>query len=184
MLASDLSSLRKYMMKHGILFSFSGYITEEILSGIGSALKRKLAIESANRQTVRGLFSIFVELVQNVIRYSAEKDISEFNNEVYDLRYGVLAVGKEESKYFISCGNIVENKDVNRLRKELELIQSLDKDDLKDLYKETLRKDSPEHSIGAGVGFIEIARKSEQGFEFDFCDMKDGRAFFSIRAFV
>ena len=93
MLASDLSNLRKYMMKHGILFSFSGYITEEILSGIGSALKRKLAIESANRQTVRGLFSIFVELVQNVIRYSAEKDIADLGEQVFDLRYGVLAVG-------------------------------------------------------------------------------------------
>ena len=140
------------------MFCFSGYMTEEILSGIGTALKRKLEIEDAGRSTSKSLFSVFVELVQNVIRYSAEHEVHPREDGLYDLRYGVLTVGRDNDHYFVACGNMVRFKDADRLSSNLAHIKTLDKDGLKALYKETLKGDVPEGSKGAGVGFIEIAR--------------------------
>lgn len=97
-LAKDLAGLRSTMHRDGIMFCFSGYMTEDVLTGIGSALKRKLEAEEADRNTSKGMFSIFVELVQNVIRYSAENEIVDTTSGTrFDLRYGVLTVGRKTS---------------------------------------------------------------------------------------
>ncbi len=188
MLADELALLRNHMQRDGIMFCFSGYMTEEILTGIGSALRKKLEIEDTDRNTSKSLFSIFVELVQNVIRYSAEGDtltkMVEDETEIYDLRYGVLTVGRNDGKYFVSCGNLIRPDDATRLSGGLAHIKSLDKDGLKSLYKETLRAGPPEGSKGAGVGFVEIARRASHGFEYDFKPVDEDRTFFALKAYL
>ncbi len=182
MVASELSSLRSTMQDKGVMFCFSGFMTESILTGIASAVRQKLEVEDADRKTVMGLFSIFVELVQNVIRYSAEKDGVEEGDKLIDLRYGVITVGRRDDSYFVSCGNMISNKDVDRLSTGLQKILELDRDGLKALYKEVLKGPTPETSKGAGVGFIEIARRAPNGFEYGFEKVDDERTFFAVRA--
>ncbi|MBT3766359.1 MAG: hypothetical protein HOB79_17190 [Rhodospirillaceae bacterium] len=186
MLAKDTYDFRGYLQEKGIIFCYSGYITEDVLSGIGNAIKKKLEHEAADKRTSKGLFSIFVEQVQNVIRYSAEGEPENVENESKELRYGVLTVGKSKDKdnYFVSCGNLIMQKDVERLKESLSHIQNLDKDGLKALYKETLKGDTPEGSKGAGVGFIDIARRAENGFEFDFENVDDEHSYFCLKAYM
>jgi len=184
MLAHELSKLRNTMQADQIMFCFSGYMTEDILSGIGSALKMKMAAENADRSTSKSLFSIFVELVQNVIRYSAEYETLEAPEDIIDLRYGVLTVGCDDGQYFVACGNMIKREDVQRLSESLTHIQTLDKDGLKALYKQTLKGETPEGSKGAGVGFIEIARRVSNGFDFEFDDTDDENVFFALKAYI
>ena len=73
MLASQLMDLRATLHKQGIIFAYSGYVTEPVLSGVGEALKQKLTIDDADTKTLRSVFAVFVEQMQNIIRYSAEK---------------------------------------------------------------------------------------------------------------
>lgn len=184
MLAQETYKFRDYLQEKGIIFCYSGYITEGVLTGIGNALKRKLELEDADKKTLKGLFSIFVEQVQNVIRYSAEGEPKSADLSGKELRYGVLTVGMQDSNYFVTCGNLVRNGDVQRLSESLSHIQQLDKDGLKALYKETLRGETPEGSKGAGVGFIDIARRAENGFEFDFAKVDKDFSYFCCKAYV
>ena len=66
-------TLRAHAAKQGIIFAYSGYMTEPVLSGVGEALKQKLTIDDADTKTLRSVFAVFVEQMQNIIRYSAEK---------------------------------------------------------------------------------------------------------------
>ena len=184
MLAQELYKFRDYLHEQGIVFCYSGFMTESVLTGIGNAVKRKLEIEEADRQTAKGVFSVFVEQVQNVIRYSAEREPPVPAVSANELRYGVLTVGRTEDRYFVSCGNLIRNDDLDRLDAQLHHIQTLDKDGLKALYKETLKGEVPEGSKGAGVGFIDIARRATHGFEFDFTKVDDSHSFFCLRAYV
>lgn len=184
MLAEEMIHLRKIFSKEGVVFCYSGYMTENILLSIGSAIKQKLAKNKTDKKVARSVFSVFVEQVQNIIRYSMEKDPAE-ENEDSGLRYGLLMVGCDSNNnYFVSCGNMVEHKDVDRLTNNLTHIQSLDHEQLKALHKETLRGETPEYSKGAGVGFIDIARHATRGFDFSFTDYSDKYAFFSIKAHI
>lgn len=184
MLAQQMYEFRDELAQRGIVFCYSGYMTEEVLTGIGGALKTKLEFEREERARARSLFAIFVEQVQNVVRYSAEREADGTTNDAKELRYGVLTVGKDDGKYFVACSNLIAREDVERLGKNLRAIQDMNDQELKTLYKETLRGETPEHSKGAGVGFIDIARRALHGFDFDFAEINDDHSYFCLRAYV
>ena len=101
-----------------------------------------------------------------------------------ELRRGFLAIGKEEGRYFVSCGNLVIQSHVERLRDHLVHISGMDENQLKKIYKVVLRGEVPEGSKGAGVGFIDIARRAKNGFEFDFKKVDDDYSYFFLKAFI
>jgi hypothetical protein len=183
--AIDMYDLQSSLADHGIIFCYNGYMSEPILAGIGEAVRTKLAAEEISKQISRSLFSIFVELMQNIIRYSADFiPDEESDTKETDFRYGIIMVGRQEDQFFVSCGNKIAVESVAKLKTNLAQLKMLDKDGLKKLHKETLRGDVPEGSKGAGVGFIDIARRANNGFEFDFRDIDSEYAFFTLKAYV
>ena len=92
MIAEEMLYFREILADRGIQFCYCGYITEDILSGIGSSLKQKLAMENTNREVARAVFSLFVEQVQNVIRYSAEKKLSAADSGLSDVEFRFIHV--------------------------------------------------------------------------------------------
>lgn len=181
MLATEMFNLRNTMHEQGIAFCYSGYMTEGILMGIGNAIKIQMGIHDVDTKLTKGVFAVFVEQVQNVIRYSAEKIGSDDTTE---LRYGILTVGSTDEMPFVACGNLIEAKDAERLREALTHIKGLDRDGLKALWKETLRGETPAGSKGAGVGFIDIARNARRGIDFDFRTVDDEYVFFTLKALL
>ena len=59
----------------------------------------------------------------------------------------------------------------------------MSKEELRALYKEQLRADPEEGSKGAGLGFMEIARRASKPIEFDFTDLGD-YTFFALKATI
>ncbi|MEO0820104.1 MAG: SiaB family protein kinase [Pseudomonadota bacterium] len=182
MLAEELHEFRALLRKNGVMFAYSGYVTEPVLSGVGEALKQKLTIEDADTKTIRSVFAVFVEQMQNIIRYSAEQEAAPERDA--ELRYGVLTVGHDDGDYVVRAGNMILRSDVERLREKLTAIQSMDKAQLKSAYKEQLKAGPDETSKGAGVGFIEIARRATRPIAFDFIDVDADHAFFALKASI
>jgi hypothetical protein len=187
MLAKELLGFRAQLQHSGIIFAYCGYVTEPVLTGVGDALKQKLAIDDMDTKTARSVFAVFVEQMQNIIRYSAEMgspdaDSGSETGRVPELRYGVMTVSREGDKFIVKAGNLVDKVDVEPLRRRLEHIRTADKDALKAMYKEILKGEPEDGSKGAGIGFIEIARRSSKPIAFDFTDVDDRFAFFALEA--
>lgn len=182
MLATDLYDLRTTLMNSGVMFAYSGYMTEQVRLAVGEALKQKLSLEDANIKTVRSVFAVFVEQMQNVIRYSAERLPEEDDDQTLDLSFGILTVGKEAEGYVLLSGNLIRREDVERVSQKLKEVQAMTHDQLKRLYKEKLREGPDEFSQGAGIGFIEIARRASLPIEFDFVKVDERHSFFALKA--
>lgn len=183
MLAQEMFDFRDELNDRGVMFCYSGYMTEQVLTAIGSALRTKLELDNTDRQVAKSLFSVFVEQVQNIIRYSAEREFHKDDDDK-ELRYGILSVGKQDKAFFVACGNLIIEADVDRLRSSLEHISSLDRKGLRQLHKQTLKGETPEGSKGAGVGFIDIARQANHGFEFDFMPVDSSHSYFCLKAYL
>ncbi len=181
MLGSNLYELKEKFSNEGIIFCYSGYITEGTLMGLGEAIKKELILDETDSQTTRVIFGVFVEQVQNMIRYSSETESREDDR---DVRSGILTVGRGEKGFFVSCGNKINAKDVPRLEKALKTVQQMDRQELKKAWKDGLRSGPPEGSKGAGVGFIDIARKAKGGIAFDFNELDETNTFFTLKAFI
>lgn len=167
-----------------ILFCYSGPIAQSSIEGVGSTLRKNLEVEEAGNMAIFSVFSIFIEQVQNILNYSAEKlgNSEEMDNE---LRVGIVVIGHEENEdYFIYCGNRIFNADIPKLSEKIDNINGLNKDELKVLYKERRRMDVEPGSKGAGLGLIEIARRAGKPLEYSFKEIDDIFSFFSIRVVV
>jgi len=182
-------SLGLILRKQGIIFAYSGYVTEAVLSGVGEAIKQKLVIADADTKTLRGVFAVFVEQMQNMIRYSAEKaqsspPLPSDAEALMEIRYGILTIGQENGDYVVHAGNLIQRSDVERLRERLSKIRDMNKEELRALRKERLRGGPEEGSKGAGLGLMEIARRASKPIEFDFTDVDDKHVFFALKASV
>ncbi|HHC25482.1 MAG TPA: hypothetical protein ENK58_08760, partial [Desulfobacterales bacterium] len=121
-MVKNLYALKKDFGKRGIFLSFSGPLSQELMVEIGATLKQKMKLEEASKSTVFRVFSMVVENAQNIIYYSAEES------------HGIIIVGYENKHYFVMSGNMVKNEKVERLRKKLTALQTMDKDELKKHY--------------------------------------------------
>jgi hypothetical protein len=186
MFAKDLFDLRSILRQKGVIFAYSGYVTEPVLSGVGDAIKQTLTMEDADTRTVRSVFAVFVEQMQNIIRYSAEKVPPDGarGEPPLELRYGILTIGQEDGCYVVQAGNLIDRADVEHIRERLGEIRTMDRAQLKAFYKKQLKAEPDEQSKGAGVGFVEIARRASKPIEFDFKKFDDKYAFFALKAYI
>ncbi|MBF0471485.1 MAG: hypothetical protein HQL48_08925 [Gammaproteobacteria bacterium] len=172
-----LYQFKQRLNNEGVIFCYSGPITQELTEVIGHVIRTKPEINQDRPNLSLKVFSVFVEMVQNVLNYS-ETLTEEHHHEE---REGVVVVGRDEKGYYVLCGNQIDPASVERITKRLETLQQMDKDALRKHYKEQRRKDPDEFSKGAGLGFIEIARKAES-FEFSFAPISPKTTFFSLKA--
>ena len=98
----------------GVIFAYSGYVTERVLSGVGEALKQKLTIDD-DTKTLRSVFAVFVEQMQNIIRYSAEKVEAPLPPAADDARSRSCATGSSRSAGKAACFRL--RRQPNRARR-------------------------------------------------------------------
>lgn len=182
MLAHEYQKYCSSLEQRGIIFSYSGFFSEDLLEALGHTITRKMQIDDTSVTTANRVFGVFVEQVQNIIRYSAEREVDP--REGAELSSGVITIGREDGKFFVVCGNLVLSKDQDDLRSRLERLQGMDKNELKLFYKEKLRQDPDAGSKGASVGLIDIARKASEPLVFDFLPVDADRSFFYLKVFV
>jgi len=117
------------------------------------------------------VYHILVEVLQNISIHAEAKG---------DMKEGIFLMGKNDNKYVINAGNYIENSKIADFKRQLETVNELDKQELRELYKDTLRKGETSAEGGAGLGLIDIARESSARIEFEFTPINDELSFFSL----
>ncbi|MEN2978892.1 SiaB family protein kinase [Tistrella bauzanensis] len=192
MLARELFEFRSQIQAHKLMLVYSGIMSEGILFSLGEALRRKLEQDDTDRNLTRRVFSVFVEQVQNIIRYSGDAEGSA-GTAAGDagagagagaLRSGIVTVGKDGGRFFVICANMIDSAKAPRLRSRLEELAALSPEELKVLYRRKLKEEPEAESQGATLGLIEIARRASSPIEFDFFEVDAQTTFYCIRVFI
>lgn len=181
----DIFSLYNLLMKDGVIVSHFGPIMQEGIEGIAVSLKERLIAEDVPTSVLMSIFSIFIEQVQNILNYSAERKfiVNQESNSLIEVPTGIFILGSTNRDYFAQCGNKMKTSQVDQIIKCIKHINSLTKSELKDYYRQQRRaeNENPE-SKGGGLGFIEIARRATAPLEYDFIKMDDEYSFFALLA--
>ena len=86
--------------------------------------------------------------------------------------------------YNIITGNIIKNEKIPELEKSLELVNSLDKEGLSSLYKQQMKDGRISDKGGAGLGFIDIAKKSGNKLSYQFKKLNEEVSFFILTSTI
>ena len=170
-------SMKEFVLQEGFFLSYSGYISEDILEAVGFTLRRRLEGINVSPQQIRQVFSIFVELVQNVIRYS-ETAMPKENQT----GYGILSVTKDNGKIAVISGNFISKDEVPSIKARLDALSVSSPEELREVYKRKLKAPPEAHSKGAGLGLIEVMRRCKGAPEYTITEAQGGMAFFVLKA--
>ena len=89
----ELLDYYKKMCERNIVLDFQGAISQELVVGMGELLKNKSSQDFGRTMMVKKLFSIFIEMAQNIAIYSAER--VHLDNRHEDVGAGIIVVTEE-----------------------------------------------------------------------------------------
>lgn len=119
---------------------------------------------------------LMAECFQNVVRHYEPEKIANF----HPAKQGFFMTRSWKHMYYIASSNVVSQDIVPELKDKLLHLNELNKDELKDIYMSTLRNQGLSEKGGAGLGLIEMARKSGHPLTFDFKNISDKHALFYL----
>lgn len=178
----NIAKIRKVMVEEDIVFSFSGMISQSLTSFMVETAKTQIEERGEDSKLTRSMFLIAVEQLQNIMSYSKEKDIQEDSKYISP---GIMVIGfnKEKQKYYVSSSNEIIETDKVKVSQKIDYINSLEKDELRKYLREKLRSAEDKHDRGAGVGFIEMAKRSSEKLEYSF-EMVESKIYFHILTYI
>lgn len=177
----NVDNIQNMVEKDGIIFlSYGGFLTQTLIAGMTEALEKEAEYNKLNMGIANNIFTIFIELSQNVMNYSKSK-----NQECKEVKSeGLIVVGKDnENNYYIHSQNVIGLEDKNKIQPKLEEISTMTKDEVKKCYRELRRSGRDSHGKGGGIGFYEIAKRSND-IEFQFKKINEDKYYFHFKSKV
>jgi hypothetical protein len=153
-------------------------LSQEILLKILSDLETKMDSFGESLKITRKAFNIITECLQNIKRYTDHlPDTATLPIFIFD---------RQSERYIIATGNLIEKSKIEPLQDKLDFLNTLDSYGIQEVYKQVIKRNKnrdQEAEIdpnSAGLGFIEMARKSEQKLQYAFKDYNEAYAFFFL----
>jgi hypothetical protein len=167
--------LHQTMLERNLILVYEGEFTQEITKSVLSMAERNMDSMGEESSIKRKVFNVMVECLQNIVKHG-----EEFSQREAQRPTAIFMIGKEANAYIITSGNPVRNENIDALKQKLDQINSLDKDGLKQLYKDIIRNTELSEKGGAGLGFVDMARKSGNPLKYGFEKIDDTYSFFSL----
>lgn len=170
----------KSMKAHEISLVYEGEITHQITKAFTSLTESSMAKEEESGSVQRKVFHVMVECLQNISKHA--DDFGPDDN-LFAGR-GIFMVSKRETEYSVTTGNAIDKSRVEETKKLLDYINSLDKDELNELYKKQMKERRLSEKGGAGLGFIDIVRKTGHKLEYHFLPINENTIFFLLTSTI
>lgn len=170
--------LFKNMQEDNLQYIYRGLFTQRITDSILNLAESNLDKSGENSKIKKRVFTIMVEGLQNITRHQ------EMNSKTDSAEKGIFFIQNQESKYYITTGNPILKKNIPKLTEQIQKINSLSPDELKQYYKNVLNDNVISDKGGAGLGLIEMARKSGNALMYDFVDLTEDYAYFYLNTAI
>ena len=169
-----VSQLEKMMSENNIYLIWSGHLTPDVGKEMLSFTETQLnenEIESSQRRRV---FSILVEMIENVAKYSPGAEPEE--------KFGmpVALIRLKDKTYLLTTGNLVMNNDVIHLKNKIDFINGYDRAGLKELYRKSLAEQTSGSDSTGNMGLIDMARKSGGKLDYKFEKMNNRYSYYTL----
>ena len=174
----NLTEYYSNLSKGDVVLAYKGSITSDLINDILEGVEKRLEDADEDGKLRKKIYNILVESLQNLFHHI--EAVHEGIEEPLDPKFGILIVVKDGDLYKVTTGNFINVKRIKFLKEKIDKINSLSKDELKDMYKFILNHQRLSAKGGGGLGLVDIARKSGNKLEYDFYQYNDDYYFFNL----
>ena len=164
-----------YLQDKEIIFAYKGTTSSELFDCILNLTEEKLTAIEPHIGLKRKMYVIVVETLQNIYHHF-EKKHSNIGSDTI-----IFFLAKNKKSYFLVSGNYITDEQQNILIERIDNVNMLDSNQLKAKYRESLNEEGFSSKGGAGLGLIDIARKSGKEIEYKFNVSKAKNIFFTMK---
>jgi len=127
-------------------------------------------------KTQKKVYFVMVESLQNITRH---QDVGQdADNQAFFL------LQNKNGKYGLASGNVIENEHIALVKERIDIINSFNTEELKEHYKKVLQTTELSDKGGAGLGLIEMARRSGNKLSYAFKPFNANQSFFYFKSKV
>jgi hypothetical protein len=160
------------MTRYDMNYLYHGSFSSNLTDGILSFAETAVGSTSESTKVRKKVYFIMVESLQNITRHQdsplqGDADLSSF-----------FIIQGINNAYFITSGNFISGENMKTLKSRLDMVNSLGPEELKAYSKELLEAGELSKKGGAGLGLIEMARKSGNKLAYDFQKLDEENYFF------
>ncbi len=169
-----VAQLERILAENNTYFLWSGHITPDVGKEVISFTETKLSEDDVEANQRRRVFSILVEIIENVAKYSPGIEPEE--------KFGmpVAMIRLEDRTYSLTTGNLILNDKVEHLKGKLDMINQYDKVGLKELFRKSLSGQTTKTEGTGNMGLIDMARKSGSKLEYEFEVINDQYSYYTL----
>lgn len=143
---------------------YQGEINGPIISEILDDLDIKCINLDVSDIKRKKIFNIAVEMFQNLYHYSRDFVLKGY--EEHELRTIYLSFDIDDDFYYLCTQNLINLNHQKKLKDKIMMVNDLDGIELKEYYKKVLGNDHFSDKGGAGLGFIDMKKRSGYPLEF------------------
>jgi hypothetical protein len=174
--STSLYTLFKSFENYSLSYVYKGIFNPTLTDKILSLTETNMAITGEGSKTQKKVYFVMVESLQNITRH---QDLNQdHENQAF------FVVQNKGGIYDLASGNVIEQEHIADLKLKLDKINAMDAAELKDYYKHVLENTGLSEKGGAGLGLIEMARRSGNKLAYDFEKINDKLSYFYFRSKV
>jgi hypothetical protein len=165
------------MIKSGISLVYIGEFNQKITKTFTRMAEDRMDRNSEERKIKKKVYHVLVETLQNMNKHS-----DEINDQgMKGVGSGLFMIGQKEDRYFVITANKVHQSKRVGLHTAIDAINTSTPKELKEMYKKQIKEGCISDRGGAGLGLIDIARKTGKQLEYQFLKLDEEYYFFLLK---
>lgn len=169
----SVSNIYDEMTNNGFSLVYFGEFSHDITMMFTSMAENDMDKRSEEKVIKKKVFHVLVEILQNLNRHSDEMNDAKIGN-------GLFIIGMKDDIYYIISSNKVSAKHKDSLEIALKQVNAASRPELKEMYKKQIKEGKLSDKGGAGLGLIDIARKSGEQLNYQFLQIDENYYFFIL----
>ncbi len=162
----------------GIILVYVGKFNHKITKMFTALTEDETDFHNESKTLKRRLHHSVVEILQNMTKHS-----TELFTEV-KFGKGMFLLGRKDDTYYIYTANKIFKSEVPKLSQAIDLVNSASLEELREMYKRQLKEGMLSNRGGAGLGLIDIARKTGNILNYFFLPVDDEHEYFIFKVEV
>lgn len=159
-----------------IILKYEGTLDYETIGILIGKLQVKVKSLNVKVFIYKKILTIMIESLENVYKYYIGKDMGDFPEDYHPV-FHLLKLG---NAFEILVSNPIKTADVQAIKDKIDRLNTLNNEELKQLYRDTITNGHFTDKGGAGLGFIEMAKISGKPIVYRFEKINEGFTIFHL----
>lgn len=176
----DSKTLNKFfnnVLENDLIFGYCGSFTDKLTRMLIEISEQNIESHGNLTKLRKRITFLMAECYQNIVRHGT----NPHRSVKIPTKSSAFFSTSRHGIFYITSANYIENEFREDIENKLKRVNDLSQDELKELYREVLQKGELSDKGGAGLGIIEMARKSGSKLEYLFENVNEKLSVFYLQ---